>query len=279
MNRRLTLACITLATCVSFAAAAETPTAPMALPSPAEIATKNATARGGLEAWRGVKAMTLTGKMDAGGNERSTLPVSGKRSAVNVPKRPQEQAQLPFVMEFKRPRKMRVELKFEGKTALQVYDGSTGWKLRPYLNRLEVESFTPDELKAAAMQSELDGPLMDYAAKGSKLELEGVEKVAGRDAYKLKLTMKDGQVLHVWVDAQNFLDIKIDGTPRRMDGKLHPVNVYMRDYRNVSGVMVPYVIETSVEGYAPSHKIQIESVQMNPSLPDGLFSKPAVAAK
>jgi hypothetical protein len=36
-------------------------------------------------------------------------------------------------MKLKRPGKMRIELQFNGKTALQVYDGSNGWKLRPFL--------------------------------------------------------------------------------------------------------------------------------------------------
>ena len=81
-----------------------------------------------------------------------------------------------------------------------------GWKLRPYLNRLEVEPFTADELRLAAMQQPLDGPLVDYAVKGTQVELEGMEKVEDRNTYKLKLTMKDGHTTRVWIDAQTFLE-------------------------------------------------------------------------
>ncbi len=76
---------------------------------------------------------------------------------------------------------------------------------------------------------------MDYAAKGTKAELEGTEKVEGNDTYRLKLTFKNGQTQHVWVDAKTFLETKIEGTPRRLDGKYHPVEIYYRDYRTVSG--------------------------------------------
>ena len=38
-------------------------------------------------------------------------------------------------MELKRPRKMRFELQFNGQTAVQVFDGANGWKLRSFLNR------------------------------------------------------------------------------------------------------------------------------------------------
>ena len=187
--------------------------------------------------------------MDVGGNETGTLPVHGVRTgSVQLPKRPAEQMQLPFRLELKRARKSRLELDFRNQTAVQVYDGANGWKLRPFLNRQEVEPYTADEIKAAAMQTDLDGPLVDdYAVEGTKVELEGTEKVEGNDTYRLKLTFKNGQAQRVWVDAKTFLETKIEGTPRRLDGMYHPV-VYYRDYRAVSGLMVAYVMETKVEG-------------------------------
>jgi outer membrane lipoprotein-sorting protein len=192
---------------------------------------------------------------------------------VQLPKRPAEQAQLPFRLELKRTRKSRLELDFRGQTAIQVYDGTNGWKLRPFLNRHEVEPFTADEMKAAAMQSDLDGPLLDYAVKGAKVELEGTEKVEGNDTYRLKLTFKNGQVRRVWVDAKTFLETKIEGTPRRLDGKYHPVEVYYRVYRTVSFLMMPYVMETKVEGVKQTEKMEIEKVAVNPPVEDSRFAK------
>jgi hypothetical protein len=112
-----------------------------------------------------------------------------------MPSRPAQEAELPFTMDLKRSRKQRLELEFAGKTALQVYDGTNGWKLRPYLNRLEVEPYTDAEKKSAAMQSDIDGPLVDYAAKGTRIELEGNDEVEGCDSHRLKLTMKDGHTM------------------------------------------------------------------------------------
>ena len=40
----------------------------------------------------------------------------------------------------------------------------------------------------------------------------------------------------------------MDGSPRRLDGKYHPVETYLSDYRSVDGLMIPHVLETSVEG-------------------------------
>lgn len=260
----------------------------------AQIVSKNVAARGGLKAWKSVQTITESGKMGAGGDQR------GQSAANNIPKRPgknnapmaasprlAQEAQLPFTLEMERPRRMRLEIQFKGQTAIQVYDGANGWKVRPYLNRMEVENFSEDELHKAALQADLDGPLVDCDAKGTKVELEGTEKVEDKDAFKLKLTMKDGHTQHVWIDAKTFLEAKIEGTPRRLDGLEHPVEIYYRDYRTVDGLQIPFVLETKVLPVAnapkgvrpanfPAEKIVIEKVEVNPKLDASLFSKPVV---
>ena len=156
--------------------------------------------------------------MGVGGNQRATLtmPMSGKSSRnLMLPPRPAEEGQVPFVMELARPRKMRFELKFNGQIAVQVFDDTNGWKLRPFLNRSEVEPYTPEELKKASMQSDLDGPLVGYDTKGTPIELVGTAKVEERDASKLKLTKKNGDSAYLWIDAETFLETKIEGQPRR----------------------------------------------------------------
>jgi hypothetical protein len=275
---------------VTSLAVAET-VAPLPAFTAAQIVERNLAARGGLEAWRAVKTMSLVGKLGAGGNQRATLQTqeqaaSRRKGAMQVmPSRPAQEAQLPFLMELARPRKMRFELEFAGQTAIQVYDGAHGWKLRPFLNRRVVEPFTDEEIKLSAAQADLDGPLVDYAAKGTRVEFAGAEKVENRDTYKIKMTMQGGQVLHVWIDARTFLEAKIEGQPRRMDGTDHPTEVYFRDYRQVEGLQIPFVLETRVlpvtktatglgDVLVPPEKISIEKVVLNPKFDEALFAKP-----
>jgi hypothetical protein len=259
--------------------------------SASEIVDNNVAARGGLQAWRAVQTMTLSGKLGAGGNQRAALPVPnpgrqdrGSLREVVAP-RPAEEVQLPFLMKLARPRKMRFELEFNGQTAVQIYDGASGWKLRPFLGRRVVEPYNADELKISSMQADLDGPLVDYAAKGTKVELVGAEKVEGRETYKVKMTMKGGQALHVWIDAQTFLEAKIEGQPRRLDGTDHPVEVYFRDYRPVDGLQIPFVLETKVlpvtktalglkDTRVPPEKVIVDKVAINPKFEQAVFSKP-----
>jgi hypothetical protein len=285
--------------------AADNPPSPPPKLSAAEIVNKNVEARGGLQAWRAVQAMTMSGNMGVGGNQRATLPVppppgfGGNQGGTLVlppaaarkpiiglpPRRPEKEMELPFVMELARTRKQRFELKVNGETAIQVYDGANGWKLRPFLNRREVEPFSPEETKIASTQADLDGPLVDYAAKGTRIEFVGMEKVEDRDTFKIKLTTKDEYSFNVWIDSQTFLETKIEGQPRRLDGTYHPVEVYFRDYRQVNGLLIPFVLETKVlrviktatglpDTSVPVERITMEKVVVNPKLDPSEFTKP-----
>jgi hypothetical protein len=212
--------------------------------SAAQIVEKNVAARGGLSNWRALQALEMKGTMQAGGNKRPTIPVPGTKTGPEVKvNRPTEQAELPFVCDLQRGRKQRLEIQFNGQTAVQVYNGSQGWKLRPFLNRHEVEKYNADELKQASSQPDIDGLLIDYTSRGTQVELVGVEQVEGRNAYNLKVTDKSGTVKHDWVDAETFLEVKVEGNPRRLDGKYHPVSIFLRDYRSVNGLMMPYLME------------------------------------
>jgi hypothetical protein len=227
--------------------------APVSRLSAAQIVERNVAARGGLQAWRAVNSLSMSGKIDAGGKKEVALP---------------------FVMTMKRPHKSRFELRFQEQTAVQVYDGAQGWKVRPFLGRDEVEPYTPAEAKSAAALTELDGPLIDYAAKGTTVELQGVDAVEGHSAYKLRLTMKDHVQRHLWIDAKSFLELKIDGEPRKLDGRMRNVVIYYRDYKTENGLTVPYLMETVAAGAKASHKISIEHVTVNPPADDAMFAKP-----
>jgi hypothetical protein len=271
------------------ALAAET-AAPAAGMSVSQIIEKHVAARGGTKAWHSVETLSVSGKMDVGTGDslQRSVNMARRGAGVSVKRSEREaaaqaaqsggvkQVQLPFRLEMKRPNKSRLEIDFDGKTAVQVFDGQNGWKLRPYLNRDDAEPFTSEEAKAQQTQADLEPPLIDYAAKGSQVALEGTDKVDGHNAYRLKVTLKNGTVQHVWIDAQSFLDVKVEGVPRRMDGIQRIVWIYQRDFKSVQGVKVPYLYETIQQGGPQSHRMVIESVSVNSPLADARFTKPQV---
>jgi outer membrane lipoprotein-sorting protein len=244
------------ATSPVIAAAAASTHAPASL-GVDQIVERNIAARGGLAAWHAAKTLTIAGELDAGGKPNHALP---------------------FVLKEKRPRKSRLEIVFKDQTSVQVYDGAQGWKVRPFLNRNEVETYTPAEIKSAAAEQDLDGPLVDYAAKGTQVALAGSESVEGHPAYKLKLTLRNGDKRNLWIDAGTFLELKMEGEPRKLDAKMHNVAVYFRDYKTEHGLTTARLQETAVEGVKQTYKMTITRVTVNEPMDDSLFQKPQLAA-
>jgi outer membrane lipoprotein-sorting protein len=224
-----------------------------------QIIERNIAARGGLPAWHDAKTLVMAGDIDAGGKPNHALP---------------------YILKEKRPHKSRLEIVFKDQTSTQVFDGAQGWKVRPFLNRNEVEAYTPAETKAAtAAEQDLDPPLMDHAAKGTQVKLAGTDVIEGHPAYKLLLTLKGGTKRNLWIDSGSFLELKMEGEPRKMDGKMHNVAVYFRDYKSEHGLNVPHTQETSVEGYKQTYKMTITRVAVNEPIDDGLFQKPQLTAQ
>jgi hypothetical protein len=220
----------------------------------AQIVEKNQAARGGLEAWRKIQTMVWVGHMERPGGPA---------------------AQLPFVLQQKRPNKTRFEVNAMGQRTLRVFDGKRGWKARPAQDgRPDVQPFTPQELRFAQDAIVIDGPLMDLEGKRQAVELDGVDQVEGRRAYRLIVRTASGQRHNVWVDAKSFLDIKYDRTSYNQAGALATVSVYLRDYKTVDGVQIPSMIETGVGSKQGTEKLVIEKIALNPPLDDRLFARP-----
>ncbi len=70
-----------------------------------------------------------------------------------------------------------------------------------------------DATQVAAQQFELDpagpfAPLINYAAKGNKAELLGTTKVNKVECYKIKFTLKTGQLITYYISTKDYLIIQ-----------------------------------------------------------------------
>ena len=257
------------------------------------IAERNAAARGGASRWAAIKTMSISGKLDAGRERRDGGTVGGMtsspkqarldaRAAALAAAKSARQSdtkviQLPYRVDFQRPTLMRAEVDFKGQTAVQVWDGASGWKLRPFIGRNELEPFTAEEMRIARSQQELDGPLINYRSKGVKVASDGTERVEGHDCYRLKLTLKDGESRRLWVDAKTFLEVKAEDQPRHFNGKDRMVYTVFDDWRPVQGLQVAHKLETRVEGVPQSNRIVFEQVALNSPIAGTRFAKPELA--
>lgn len=224
-----------------------------------EIVAKNAEARGGADAWRKVMSMLWVGHVD-----------SPNAPAPN----------LPFVLALKRPDRTRFEITALNQMIVHVFDGREGWKVRPSgSGGPDVRPYTSDEVKFARDEQVIDGPLLDHAAKGISVALEGTDKVEGRDAYRLSLRLPSGATRHVWVDAQNFLDVKYDREARGPSGRPATIEVMYRDFKDVDGVRIPFVIESGAVGMDKKDRLVIDKVSLNPPLDNSTFAKPMLQGR
>jgi outer membrane lipoprotein-sorting protein len=216
-----------------------------------EVIAKNLTARGGLEKLKSVQALRMTGRLAMGPG-----------------------VEAPMVLELKRGNRMRMEFSFQGMTGVQAFDGTSGWALMPFGGNKDVQPMPAEMAAEAYEQADIDGPLVDYKAKGHTVELVGKETVDGVEAYKLSVKMKAGSVRTIWIDTARNLEIRGEGSGRAGGP---PSETVLGDYRDESGIMFPHTVEGGPKGAPQRQKIVIEKVELNPTLDDARFKVPAAA--
>ena len=220
------------------------------------LVAKNIEAKGGAEALRNLKSISLKGRM-----------------LVN-------QGRIEFVYSAvkKRPGAVRSEFTLQGMTAVQAYDGTEGWKISPFGGRKDPEKMTPDDTKALIEDAEIDGPLVDWKEKGSTVEYLGIEDVDGTQAHKLRVSRKNGDINYVYLDPDAFLEIRII-TQRTEQGAQVEVETDLGDYEKVGGVFLPFSLESGPKGGTDKQKLILETGEANVAIDEAQFKFPVTPSK
>jgi hypothetical protein len=127
-----------------------------------------------------------------------------------------------------------------------------------------------------AGQADLEGPLADYQAKGLEVELLGRETVDGKEAFKIQVTRKDGNVEHYYLDARSYLPVKVE-VKRAAGGGEVEGETRIGGYRPAGGILWPHVIENGARGRPEKQKITVEAIEVNPVIDDARFRMPGAA--
>lgn len=218
-----------------------------------EIVARTLQARGGAAKLRAIQSMRITGDFEAGGLQAS------------------------FTQVFKRPLKMRLDATVQGVTLTQAYDGQNGWEVFPLIGKNTPGPMNPDDLKRTQEEADFDGPFLDYKQKGSTVQLIGKEKVDGVDTYHLQVTLKNGDVRHIYLDTQTYLTIK-ETLKTVVQGTATNLETRYADVREVNGVKVPFSIEQhSLDAQIPDQKVTLQKIDMNIPVEDSFFKMPASA--
>ncbi|HXY23950.1 MAG TPA: hypothetical protein VEI73_04825 [Candidatus Acidoferrum sp.] len=220
-----------------------------------DIVNKAIAARGGMAKIKAVQSERISGQVSLAQGVEGTV-----------------------LLELQRPHKLYSEINVEGKKIVRVYDGkSAGWMINPFTGNEEPQPMSEEDLKDMPDEADLEGPLVDYKAKGSEIELAGKEDLDGKAVYHLKLTSKNGETRTYFVDASTFLTTKWEGI-RRIGDKPLPWESTLSDYRDVEGLKFPFKIDQGSPGTEFRQTLTIDKIELNPKIEDSHFAKPAAPA-
>ncbi len=179
----------------------------------------------------------------------------------------------PITLYTARPNKRKVVIDIQGQTLIDCFDGTTAWSINPFMGGTTATKKTEEENKEAAKEK-FEDELIDYAAKGHKVELLDKEEIGGVQAIKLKLTKKDGDEVFYFFDPENNVPIMVRSFASAGQMKGQPVETYMSDYQEVGGITFPFSLETKMDGQT-MFTVSIKSAELDVEIKDEDFAFPA----
>jgi hypothetical protein len=228
-------------------------TIPLSAQTADDIIAKNLEARGGLEKIKSLQTVRISGQFTAGDFRAS------------------------FVQENKRPYKVRKEQIVQGMVGVDAYDGKTAWRTAPWEGRKDPDLIPADDRKFLIEDADIDGQLVDYRNKDHRVELMGHDAVEGTDCFKLKVTLATGDVRYYYIDADTFLELKVE-TERNIRGTIRYDEMLYGDYEKVNGVYFPFAIEAGPKDSTDHVKFTIDKIVVNAPVNDSHFAMPAVGS-
>ncbi|MGD0568266.1 MAG: hypothetical protein ABSA78_07655 [Candidatus Sulfotelmatobacter sp.] len=216
-----------------------------------ELIAKNIQARGGLEKIKAIKTIRMKGKFEGG---------DGFTAAVG--------------QENQRPDLIRETLTLQGMTMVQAYDGSTGWQIQPFNGKKDPELMGEDDMRDLLLDADFDGPLVDYKEKGSTVEYLGHDVVDGDDALRLKVTLKNGDIIYDYLDPDTFIEIRRE-IQQFIRGSQRDRVVGLGSYKPVDGVMYPFSISQGPKNHPDAQTYTAQKMEANVTIDPADFMLPA----
>jgi hypothetical protein len=217
-----------------------------------ELVDKNIQAKGGMEKIKAIHSLHMTGKLTGGGGFTATVTQDGMR-----------------------PNLVRETFALQGMTGVQAYDGTAGWQIQPFGGHKDPELMGEDDLRDLLLDADFDGPLVDYREKGNTVEYLGHDVVDGDDALRLKVTLKNGDILYYYLDPDTYLEIRKE-IQEFIRGSIKENVVDLGSYKPVGGVMYPFSIASGPKNRPNAGQTTtIERIEVNVPLAKAEFELPA----
>ena len=213
-----------------------------------DVIQKYSKAMGGLAAFNAIKTMKTTG----------TITTQG--------------VDLALTSQIINGRAVRSDVQAMGQSVINSYKDGKGWKINPFAGVTTVTDMTPEELIDFKSQSMIASQLMDYKARGHKVELQGQEDVEGVKTYKIKLTNKDdNKVTTYFISVTDNIIIKSVST-RQLQGQDIEIETFYSDIKDFNGLKFPMVRTQKMQGQV-FQEIKIATIEFNVPIDEKIFDK------
>jgi outer membrane lipoprotein-sorting protein len=175
----------------------------------------------------------------------------------------------------------RREVNFGMGSFISIVTDSKGWMSNPR-GEAAFQDMPQAMWESQLFELDCQGPLVDYAAKGNRVELMGMENVNKKNCYKLRLTLKSGRELNYYIDDKDFYIQRLQYKTaagmrgrRTQDNAAGPAEVDMSidyaDYRKTDeGYVFPYTVTMPGMG-GRSTSMQFEKIDVNQPVDEKLF--------
>jgi hypothetical protein len=184
---------------------------------------------------------------------------------------------LTYTVTVTRAGKMFLEVPIQGMVMKRGFDGTVAWMTAPWTGSSDPVELGDFEKKMVRVQSDLDGMLYDYENKGYKAEFLGKEDMEGSGVYLIKLTDATGDEYTYYIDAENFVVLKVKGSLNYQGSKIE-AETFMSNYKPIEGIIMPYSMESKMNGQTQSI-ITVNEYLFNQEINDSIFMKPAPQPK
>ncbi len=181
--------------------------------------------------------------------------------------------------EAKSPNQVREMFTIQGMTQIQAYDGTTGWQISPFQGRRDPEILGEEDLRDISEDADFYGPLVDYKEKGNTIEYLGRDTVDGDDVYRLKVTLKNGDIFYYYLDPDTYIEIRTE-RQQFIRGAVRETQTDLGSYKQVDGVFFPFSISSGTKN-RPDQKstVTIEKMEANINIPESEFKMPSAPPK
>ena len=156
---------------------------------------------------------------------------------------------------------MRNEFTFSGITSYTIVRTDSGWNYSPNRGRKKPEPLTAAAVASNQPNLDIEGPLVNYKAKGFKVSYEGTDEIEGTEAYKIEEKLSDSLTKTFYIDPDSHFIMRVR-TKSSMAGR---VTTSATDYSNYTKTTDGYVFPME------SGNVKYTLVKVNTDINDNLF--------